>query len=119
MRVDEGDEHSPTFGRELQAAGDLVSKQGASLLVVTCIRGLAGVVEQDGEIEDGGILELLKNRPVALKSALFGEKHRVEFFDAHEGMFVGGVAVVELVLNEAIPARRTRECIDRARRGCA
>ena len=72
VRIDESDQHAPPLGRELQTASDLVGDQGTSFLVMTRIRGLAGVVEQDGEIEDGGVFELLENRPVALEPTLVG-----------------------------------------------
>ena len=102
MGIDERDEHPATLGRELQTACDFVGEQRAGLLVVAGVRGLAGIVEQHREVEDRGIFELLKNRAVALQPALVGKKDGIEFFDADECVFVGGVAVVELVLNEAI-----------------
>ena len=66
------------------------------------VGGLAGVVQQQREIEDAGVLELLeKFRCSRASFGSVGVDERVEFFDADQGVLVGGVAMEKLVLHEA------------------
>ena len=58
MGVDEQDEHAPALRGKLDAAGDLVREQSAFLFVVTGVRRLADVVQEDRQIEHRRILEL-------------------------------------------------------------
>ncbi len=101
VRVHQQDEHAPPLRGKLQAAGDLLGQHCAGVLVVAGVGRLAGVVQQQGEIKHGGVFQLLEKRAVAAEAFLFGEEDAVEFLDADEGVFVGGVTVIKLVLHQA------------------
>ena len=65
------------------------------------VGGLAGVVEEQREIEHGRVLELLKELLVFCELRLGRIDQAIEFLDADEGVLVGRVAMEKLVLHEA------------------
>ena len=59
-------------------------------------------MEKEREIQNRRVLEFLKNFPVAAQFFRVLEEHGVELIDADQGVLVRCVAVVELVLDEAV-----------------
>ena len=109
MGIHERQEHASAVGRELQAACDLVGEHRACLLVVAGVGSLADIMKKDGEIEDGWILELLKNLPVAGEFFFSGKENAVQFLDTDERVLIRRVAVVELVLDKTIKRSELRD----------
>ena len=106
--IHEREEHASAVGRELQAACDLVGEHRASLLVMAGVGSLADIMEKDGEIEDGRILELLENLPVAGEFFFSGKENAVQLLDTDKRVLIRRVAVVELVLDKAIQRAELR-----------
>ena len=99
--VDEGDELALLGGGQLQAASDRRRHGRAGVFMVPAVLGLAGVVEQQREIERGRVVVLLEKVAVTAEFRIFRGDEFIEFVDADQGVLVGGVAVEELVLHEA------------------
>ena len=85
---------------ETETAGDAFGEATADFGVITG-EGFAGVVEEKREVENEGAFDFLKDIGVVAGGGIFCVGDSVEFFDADEGVFVGGVLVVEFVLDEA------------------
>ena len=99
--VDQRDEHAAPLRRELQAPRHLLRQHGTRILMMTLVAGLAGVVKEKGQIEDGGIFQLLKQGAVTTEFLGLGKKDAVEFLDAHKSMLVRRVAMIKFVLDQA------------------
>ena len=65
------------------------------------LAAFAGVVKEKGQIEHGGIFQLLKQGAIAAEFLGLRKKDAVKLLDADESVFVRGVAVVKFVLNQA------------------
>ena len=124
MSVHQGDQHAAALGRKLQTARDLLREKGAGIFVLTLVRGLAGVVQEQRQIKHRRILELLEDRPISTKLFLLREQNAIQFFDADQSVFIGGIAVIKFVLHEAGQRAELRECSVReilnhaSREGC-
>src|SRR4029453_934346 len=92
--------------RELQAPRHLLGQHCARILMVALVAGLTGVMKEKGQIQDGGILQFLKQGAVATEFLGLRKKDAVEFLDAHQSVLVGRVAMVKFVLDQA------RECAE-------
>ena len=90
-------------GRAVQAEafGDAHGQVAAHLGVVAVAVGLAHVVEQQGQVEDEGPLQLLEQRGVGGVGRVFGLPDAVQLLEAHQRVLVGGVLVIELMLHQA------------------
>ena len=99
--IHQQDQRTPPLGGELEPRGDLLREQCAGLRVVARARRLAGVVEQQRQVEDERVGEIFEQLPVVGELRVAGFEQRVEFFDADEGVFVGRIPVEKLVLHEA------------------
>jgi len=86
---------------QVQASGDFNGDLAANLGMGRFLLDLAGIVKEHGQVEDEGTLDFLKFLGVAGEGWILGGPDLVEFFQADQGVFVGGVLVVELVLNQA------------------
>ena len=69
--------------------------------VIAVAVGFAHVVEQQRQVEDEGPLHLLEQRGIGGCRGGFGLPDAVQLLEAHQGVLVGGVLVVELVLHQA------------------
>src|SRR4051794_19921071 len=59
------------------------------------------VVQQQREIEDVWVRNLLEQISIRLQFRIIGLLERIQFFQTDKGVFVGGVTMEILVLNEA------------------
>ena len=99
--VDQRNEHAAALWRELQASRHFLRQNGTRILVITFVAGLAGIVKEKRQIEDGGIFQLLKQGAVTTELLGLGKKDAVEFLDADKSMLVGRVAMIKFVLDQA------------------
>src|SRR5208282_5157859 len=86
---------------EDEALGSAQRQLAAYLRVVAVAVGFADVVEEQSQVEHEGPLQLLEERSVGGVGEVFGLPDAVELLDAHQRVLVGGVLVVELVLDQA------------------
>jgi hypothetical protein len=99
--IDKSNQHAATLRGKLQAPGDLLRENGAGIFVMALIGRLSRVVQEQGQIEHCRIFELLENSAISPEFFLFREQDPVKLLDADESVFIGGIAVVKFVLNEA------------------
>jgi hypothetical protein len=105
VRIHELDEHLEPLRSELEAARYLLRSHGARFLMMPGVCSLSGVVQQHGEIENGGILEVAEDFCVSLEAGFGGEEQGIDFFSAKQGVLVGGVPVEKLMLDKACQGR--------------
>ena len=97
---DKGDEFA-AFGVDLEALEERAGEAHAAFAVILDGHGLADVVQEQDEIEQGGLGRLMQRLAVLEGDRLgFGED-AVELADGVEGVDVGRVTVIKLVLHEA------------------
>ena len=65
VRIHKRDQHAAAIGGELEASGDLVRQESAGFFVVAGVGGFSHIVEENGEVEDSGVLEFLENLTIA------------------------------------------------------
>jgi hypothetical protein len=82
--------------RNAQAGG----WQGARRFRNDCL-GFPNVVQEQREVEQGGIAAFVEGGPILERDGFGFGKHAVEFTDGVQRMNIGGVAVVIFVLHEA------------------
>lgn len=58
-------------------------------------------MEEDGEVENRGVLETLEQVSIFLKAWLIRVDEFIEFLDANECVFISGIPVKKLMLDEA------------------
>src|SRR5258706_14575012 len=85
---------------EFEATGHSQRQLRAHFRMFPARRGLAGIVEQEGEIENEGALEALKKLDVFILRRRGVVPDAVKLLEADEGMFVGRVLGKELMLNQ-------------------
>ena len=105
------EERAAVFVAEAEVSSDAAGTFGAGVGMVAGVDGIARIVHEDGEIEEMGILQLLKNTTIGCGDALLGVKDFVEFFHGKEGMLIGGVAMVKLVLDKAVETAKFRDVL--------
>src|SRR5271166_3234600 len=92
---------SPSFRRQLEAGGDLVSIERARLRVMACTGGFPGIMKQERQVKHVGILNLQKKRFICCQLRVLCIDERVQLLNANQGMFIRGVPVKKLVLHQA------------------
>ena len=101
MVLDEPDERIRHSLIQVEAAGNVGGKAGTAAGVVGFATCFAGIVEEEGEVEEEGAIQLLEEGGIGGAGRGLGFPDAVELLEAHEGVLVGGVLVVELVLDQA------------------
>ena len=96
---------------EVEAFGGAQGQLAAYLGVVAVAVGFADVVEQQGQVEHEGPLQLLEEGGVGGVGRRFGLPDAVQLLEAHQRVLVGGVLVVELVLHQAGELAELREVL--------
>lgn len=86
---------------EVEAACDIDGDDAAEFGVTGFGEGFTGVVEEQSEVEQERTFEVAEDIAVLGEGRFFGFPDLVEFGEADEGMLVGRVLVIELVLDEA------------------
>lgn len=86
---------------EVEAACDVDGDDAAEFGVAGFGEGFTGIVEEQSEVEQERTFEIAEDIAVLGEGRFFGFPDLVEFGEADEGMFVCGVLVIELVLDEA------------------
>ena len=99
--IDQENQRAAPLRREDHPRGHLLREQRARLRVVPRARGLPGVVQEDGEVQDRGVLELLEQLPVFRHLRVVAREQGVEFLNAHQRVLVGRITVKKLVLDKA------------------
>ncbi len=98
---EEHDQRAPG-ALDLEAVAQPGGEHGRAVDVFADVFGAAGVMENHREIERVGILDLMEQTPVDLMLRVVFRNELVELFDAAQRVFVRGVAVEKLVLDEAV-----------------
>ena len=98
--IDEKDERLALLGRQLQAVRDALGENSARLSVRPGPDGFAGIVQEQGQIKNERILELLEESSIRDQLRILRPGQSIELVDANQRMFVGGVTVEKLVLNQ-------------------
>lgn len=94
---------------DLQALADFVGKHLGAVDVLAHILSAPGVVKEDREVEGVGVFNVDEQLSVALLFRIIGGDQGVELIDAAQGMFVGGEAMEELVLDETFKGAKFRK----------
>ena len=105
MVIDQEHQHGPPSAADLEAAADFVGQDGGAVDVLADVFCTSGIVEDEGQVERVGILDVVQQLAVELTAGvllveLIGQA--VEHIDTAQGVFVSGVAVEELVLHKAV-----------------
>jgi len=87
---------------DLEAVAQPGGEHGRAVDVFADVFGAAGIMENHREIERVGILDLMEQTPVDLILRVVFRNELIELFDAAQSVFVRGVAVEKLVLDEAV-----------------
>ena len=87
--------------REAKPFADLQGDDGAVLRVVAALQPLAGVVQEQGEVEQVRLVDVLQDVGVMDERRLLCVPDLVEFLEADQRVFIGCIGVKELVLHEA------------------
>lgn len=101
VMADEEGDGGGGWGGKAEAAGLGEGDAGAFGGVIAGVGSLADVVEEEGEVENVGAIQGAEHFGVGGEGLFAGVPDPVEDFEADQGVFVGGVEVVELVLNAA------------------
>ena len=101
MVLDEELQPGQAAGREAKPFADLQGDGGSVFRVVATLHPLAGVVQEQGEVEQVRLVDVLQDVGVMGERRLLGVPDQVEFLQADQRVFIGGVGVEELVLHEA------------------
>ena len=101
MIFDDECDNRPGIGGDAEALKQRLGEADAAFGVAADALGLADVVEEQGEVEQGRVGGLVEGFAVFEGDGLGGGEDEVEFADGVEGVDVGGVAVVILVLDKA------------------
>ncbi|MCD6052262.1 MAG: hypothetical protein K0Q55_3680 [Verrucomicrobia bacterium] len=88
-------------GVQLEAAAHAVHEAGAVLLVMAALIGLAGIMQEQGEVEEVRALQADEHLGVAVQRWRLGAPNLIQLLQAHERVLIGGVLMIELVLDEA------------------
>lgn len=99
--IDEEHDQLSSAALDEEASAKFAGQHGGAVDVFADVFGAAGVVENEGEVEGVGVRHVDEYLPVASVDGVVAPHEGVELVDAAEGVFVGGVAVKELVLHEA------------------
>src|SRR6266404_3912538 len=99
--VDEQHERSPLRRGKSQSRRGALGKQRARLRMRPRSDRTAGVVQEQREIKNKWVREFLEERAVRAQLRLFRLHHLVELVDAHQSVFVRGVAMKKFVLHQA------------------
>ncbi len=102
MVVDQEHDELPAAVADLETAADLAGEHLGPVDMFADVLGAPGVVEEDREVEGVGVLDLDEELAVELFGGVVGDEEAVELVDAAQGVLVGGVAVKELVLDQAV-----------------
>src|SRR5438093_1996838 len=85
---------------KLQAARHIERQLPANFRMRTRIRGFAGVVQQQREIKNEWAFERLENVVILVQRRFGSAPDAVQLFDAAQGVLVGSILMIELVLNQ-------------------
>ena len=107
--VHEEHQQAAAFPLDLKAAADAAGEVGAGVGVVARVRGAARVVQQQREIEDARLLHLVEELLEKAEALVRFAGELVEPVDGAQRVLVGGVAVEELVLHEAVERAELRQ----------
>ena len=100
---------------EAQAPGHVQRQSAANFGMAAGARGLAGVVQQQREVEHERPLHRPENLRVIAVGGFARFPNPVKLFEANQGVFVGGVLVIELVLHQTgEPAEFRHEFAEKA-----
>ena len=86
---------------QFQAPRHLGREPPAHLAVFAGVLGLARVVQEKGQIKQEGALHVVEHFRIMAEGWLVGLPDLVEFPEADEGVLVGRVLMIELMLHEA------------------
>ncbi len=100
--VDEEHDEGASAAFDLEAGAGFGGEDEGAVDVFADVFGASGVVEDEGEVEGVGVNDFVEVFAEVLEAWVGGVDEFVEFIDAAEGVFVGGVAVEEFVLDEAV-----------------
>ena len=101
VMLDEQSEDVRGRAVQAEAARNALGHARAVQFVVAAVHGLAGVVQEQREVEDEGTLDFLEHLLIRRGVRDAPAPDVIEPLDAHQRVLVGGVEVEELVLNEA------------------
>src|SRR5438067_426476 len=62
---------------------------------------LSGIVQQECQVKDQWVMQVFEQFPVTDELDILGAGQRVQLIDANQSMFVGGITMEELVLDQA------------------
>ena len=100
VMIHEKDERAPLRGRKLEADRGALREKRAGFRMRPRPDGPAGIVQEQGEIEDERILEFFKELAVRSQFRILRLHDLVELVDADQRVFVRGVTMEKLVLHE-------------------
>ena len=64
-----------------------------------CADGLPGVVQKQSQIQDKGVFDSFKDFAIGGELRIIDLGQRIEFVDADQRMFVGGITMEKLMLH--------------------
>ena len=98
--VDEEDKGFPLLGREMQAGGDALRKDGACFRVGPRPYCFTGIVQQERQIKNERILQRLKQFAIRNELWFFHARESIQLIDAYQRVLVRRVAMKKLMLNK-------------------
>jgi len=107
--IDEEHDKGSSATGDLEAFTEAGGEKGGAVDVLADVFGSAGIVEDEGDVEGVGVGMFEEEVAVDGAARVFVINEGIELVDAAEGVLVGGVAVEEFVLNEAVERAEFRE----------
>jgi len=86
---------------ERQASGHAQGDLPTDFGVVGAVQRLPRIVQQQGQMKDEGPFDAAEDFRVVAEVGVLRFPHLVELSQAHQGVFVRGVLMIELVLHQA------------------
>ena len=102
-------ERAALLGRKLQPRRHALGEKCACLGMGPCADAFAGIVQEQGEIENVGIGDGLEQFLVGTQLRVIGVAQRIEFFNTDQGVLVGGITMEIFVLHQAGEVTKLRE----------
>src|SRR5687767_243861 len=86
---------------EAEALGDCKGNFCADIGMIAGMESLAGIMEEEREVEQEGTLDLLEELAVMIEGGITGFPDFIQLLNAHQRVFIGSVLMIKLVLDEA------------------
>jgi hypothetical protein len=99
--IDKKDQGFPPLRRQLQSGCHALREDRARFRVGSGAYRLSCVMQEQGEIENKGVFEFLKYCALGNKFGIGRAGELVQLVNAHQSVFIRGVAMEKLLLHQA------------------